>query len=41
MPGMNWTTQPDAAPITNSGTAMGSAACPGGFCGGYGVPMSG
>ena len=41
MPGTGWTAQPDAAPITNSGTAMGSAACPGGFCGGYGVPMSG
>ena len=41
MPGMGWTAQADTAPITNSGTAMGSAACPGGFCGGYGVPMSG
>ncbi|MEQ2441986.1 hypothetical protein WMO64_00705 [Pseudoflavonifractor sp. CLA-AP-H29] len=41
IPGTGWTSQPDTTPITNSGTAMGSAACPGGFCGGYGVPMSG
>ena len=37
MPGTGWSTQPDTTPITDSGTAMGSAACPGGFCGGYGV----
>ena len=41
MPGTGWTAQTTTVPITNSGTAMGSAACPGGFCGGYGVPMSG
>ena len=41
MPGMGWTAQSDPTVMTNSGTAMGSAACPGGFCGGYGVPMSG
>ena len=40
MPNMGWTAA-DTVPITNSGSAMGSAACPGGFCGGYGVPMSG
>lgn len=37
MPGTGWSTQPGTTPITDSGTAMGSAACPGGFCGGYGV----
>lgn len=41
MPGMGWTAQSDPTVMTNSGIAMGSAACPGGFCGGYGVPMSG
>ena len=41
MPGTGWTAQTTTVPITNSGTAMGSAACPGGFCGGYGVPVSG
>lgn len=45
MPGMGWTAQPDTSAMgggmsMDSGTAMGSAACPGGFCGGYGVPMS-
>ena len=39
MPGTGWSTQPDTTPITDSGTARGSAACPGGFCGGYGVMM--
>ena len=41
MPGTGWTAQTTTVPITDSGTAMGSAACPGGFCGGYGVPVSG